>query len=224
MPAFQDITGQKFGLLTVEKYSYTKNKRVHWLCKCDCGTTKEVQTSYLKSGNTKSCGCYKLSQTSLIMTKHGSSKTAEYSAWQGMKGRCYRKKNKKYPIYGGRGITVCDQWLESFDAFYAAMGDRPSPKHSVDRIDTNGNYEPSNCRWATASQQAINRRIKNPSGCNGVLRKKDHRYPNKHYDTFTAHIRVKRKTISLGVFISIESAIEARKAAELKYWGNDGKD
>lgn len=215
-----DLTGHRFGLLTVEKYSYTKNNRVYWLCKCDCGNTKEVQKSSLKNGGTKSCGCLlklKSKQRAIERnTKHGGSLLPEYVIWNGMKARCYNENEPSFENYGGRGITVCDRWRDSFENFFSDMGERPSPKHSIDRIDVNWNYEPSNCRWATATEQARNRRTKNISGKCGV------RF-NKRSKKWTAEIKVDKRVL-LGYFYSVEEAVSARRLAELKYWGDNGKD
>ena len=135
----------------------------------------------------------------------------EYSIYHVMKRRCYDTKLECYERYGARGIRVCERWLESFWNFYADMGPRPSPKHSIDRINTNGDYEPSNCRWATPSQQAINRVWKNKStGHTGIhYRKKTKR--------FLVSLSVKKKRYFIGSFDCLESAIKARKDAEEKY-------
>jgi hypothetical protein len=209
-----DLTGQKFGLLTVEKYSHTKNHRAIWLCKCDCGNTIETNSKVLKNGHTSSCGCLKHRKGKNNPThKHGETKTSEYHTWIGIKLRCYNKNNSQYKYWGGRGISVCDQWLDSFESFIADMGPKPSPKHSIDRIAVNGNYEPSNCRWATSSEQARNRRTRNISGHNGVIW-------NKNRGKWQARIKLDKDT-HLGLFELLEEAIAARKLAEIKYWGNN---
>ena len=162
-PNRKDLTGEVFGRLTVVKYDRTENWRPVWECICQCGKTVFVVSGSLSSGDSKSCGCLQLELAAKKATKHGfgSNKngriTPEYSCWNNIKARCYNKNNEKYPIYGGRGIKVCDRWLNSFDSFFSDMGFRPSPKHSIDRINVDGDYEPSNCRWATAKEQQNNR-------------------------------------------------------------------
>ena len=156
------LIGQRFGSLTVIDLAPSRKNYLRYLCKCDCGKFKEVYRHSLTSGKIESCGCVSLSARIVKMTKHGhcsrSNRAPEYSSWTNMKGRCCNPKNRSYHDYGGRGITICDRWIESFENFYADMGPKPSPKHSLDREHVSGNYEPENCRWATAQTQLNNTR------------------------------------------------------------------
>lgn len=154
-PQFQNLAGQKFGRWTVISFagkSASKNHR--WLCCCDCGTEQVVQAGCLNYGATKSCGCLRRE----LYTTHGMSKHPIFNAWRDMLARCATLSHKSFHNYGGRGIKVCPRWLNSFENFYADMGDRPSEKHSLDRINNDGNYEPGNCKWSTQREQTRNTR------------------------------------------------------------------
>jgi len=154
-----DLIGQRFERLLVERFVSLEKQGARWECKCDCGKTTNVIGKHLRGGKVKSCGCFKDENTRLRSLKHGcANKTAEYRAWRHMKSRCYNPNVYNYPNYGGRGIIVCERWLNSFDIFLADMGERPSAKHSIDRINSNGNYEPLNCKWSTTHEQSRNLR------------------------------------------------------------------
>ena len=163
---FNNLEGKIFGRLKVEKLSAkSKPKKIYWECVCECGNIVTIISSSLISGNTKSCGCLRKELTSSRRSTHKKSFSSEYNTYHHMIKRCYSKNHNSYDYYGGRGITVCERWLESFENFYEDVGEKPSKKHSLDRIDNDGNYEPSNCRWATQSTQVINsRRKKGKSG------------------------------------------------------------
>lgn len=139
------------------------------LYKCECGNTKEIVMASIRSGLTKSCGCLR-KELGGSLPKHGLTNTKVYRTWRGMKTRCYSPKDRAYEDYGARGISVCDRWLRSFENFLEDMGEPPTDKHSIDRIDVNGNYEPSNCRWATRSEQQRNKRNSRVFTINGETR------------------------------------------------------
>lgn len=156
-PRFKNLTGKVFGRLTVLKYAGRVGGAMIWLVSCECGKTKTIAANRLRSG-TKSCGCLHSEVMKKRNTTHGKRRYPEYSVWAGMIKRCESKNEKCYPDYGGRGITVCERWRNSFQSFFDDMGPRPSPKHEIDRIDTNGNYEPSNCRWIIRLANSRNKR------------------------------------------------------------------
>lgn len=156
-----DLTNKRFGRWYVLGYvGMTDRGSTKWLCRCDCGVHKVVNSSGLRSNRSKSCGCYKVenhAQSVSPRTIHGKSDTVEYRIWYKMLERCTRKTDRAYSNYGGRGIKVCSRWTK-FENFLVDMGKRPSPKHSLDRIDNDKDYCPENCRWATHTQQANNKR------------------------------------------------------------------
>jgi hypothetical protein len=166
MPNLVDLTGQTFGRLKVTSRAPEPGKRVKWICVCECGTQKAVSGTSLVQGGTSSCGCLRnerVTKANLARAKHGQARghkpSPEWRSWKSMIDRCTLPSMPNYHLYGGRGITVCDQWRgkDGFAQFYADLGPRPVGC-TLDRIATDGNYEPGNCRWATASEQASNRR------------------------------------------------------------------
>lgn len=159
-----DLTGQKFNRLFVisrcDNYISPQGKTiVRWLCRCDCGNEVKVSTSSLIKNKTKSCGCFNRENIIKRNLKHNLSKTRLYKIWQGMKKRCYNVNSKTYKNYGGRGIIICQDWLNDFANFYDwAVNNGYTNNLSIDRINVNGNYEPSNCRWITNKEQSNNKR------------------------------------------------------------------
>jgi hypothetical protein len=164
-PHTPDLTGHRFGRLTVVDFAGVKDngprkRQSQWNCKCTCGQKTVVTTAKLNYGWTTSCGCWQREAPahSKKNFKHGQSNTPEYYAYHSMKQRCLNPNFHHYKNWGGRGITICKRWIDSFEAFLTDMGLRPSNKHSLDRKKNNGNYNKDNCHWITAKKQAANRR------------------------------------------------------------------
>lgn len=170
MPARKYIiarVGHTFGRWLVLRYSHSeKIKRItydYWLCRCSCGTERPVAAPSLIAGKSRSCGCLQKETAATLLTTHGTfqsgqKKTSEYIAWQHMLGRCLNPTIPEYRNYGARGISICVRWRSSFKHFLDDMGLKPSPKHSLERINNNGNYEPANCKWDTRHNQQRNKR------------------------------------------------------------------
>jgi hypothetical protein len=149
-----NLVGEKFGRLSVIS-SCKISQYTGWICRCDCGNITQAYTNSLRTGNTKSCGCLQKERTSIARKKHGMSgvcKTAEYNTWLCMRNRC-----RTNPLYSGRGVKVCNRWND-FDNFLKDMGPRPTPYHSIERRDNNGDYCPENCSWETSKTQSRNKR------------------------------------------------------------------
>lgn len=206
-----DLTGQVFGRLEVICFSHRDtNRNRYWTCKCECGTEKTIVQYSFTSGHTKSCGC--LHKEALIERNksHNMSDTTEYSIWKGMKKRCSNPKEKCYKDYGGRGIRVCDRWLENFENFYEDMGPRPSKKHTIERVDNDGNYCPENCKWATRSEQQRNQRVRGGISYYGVID-----YDHK----FRAIVYIDKKQVHLGYFDTTLQAATAYDDAYEEIYG-----
>jgi hypothetical protein len=158
MKTRQNLTGNTYGELTVQEYAGQSNSnKTKWKCMCSCGNSCVVLSASLKEGRTRSCGCYHIKVTGDRFRKHGQCDLPEYNVWMSMRSRCNNPNNKEFRNYGGRGIKVCDRWSD-FDAFLSDMGARPSPKHSIDRLNNSLGYSLHNCEWVLPKKQANNRR------------------------------------------------------------------
>jgi len=150
------LVNSRFGRLVVMSPAAASGGHRRLVCRCDCGTVRSFRETHLMAGATKSCGCLMREAASTRLRRHGKTKTPEYGIWKTMKSRCGNRNTQSYVNYGGRGITVCDRWKNSFEAFLLDMGERPSRAHSIDRRDGTKGYSPDNCRWATPMEQAAN--------------------------------------------------------------------
>lgn len=173
MSTIKDLTGQKFGRWTVVSQADRKHSQTYWNCVCECGKTKSVYSQSLVKGLSMSCGCARDEETARRNFKHGvcdgchtKQPPRTYNCWRNMKARCQNPNNHKYPIYGGRGIQVCERW-QDFSNFLSDIGECHGNEFSIDRIDNDGNYELGNCRWATMEQQMSNQSTNNLVTFNG---------------------------------------------------------
>ena len=218
----KDISGERFGRLQVVRLSEARvNRKAAWVCVCDCGGMAVVVGTKLRGGEVRSCGCLAADVSAQSMKKmattHGLKGTPEYRAYHDMINRCYKPRTKQFKDYGGRGITVCDRWLEPDGQgvvnFVNDMGKRPKGL-SLDRIDNDAGYSPENCRWATKSRQGYNRRkdARNTSGRTGVAW-------IESKGKWKAYIKRHRRMINLGYHDSFEAACAARESAELEIYG-----
>ncbi len=202
MSKVKDLTGQKFGRLQVMHRNGSNHRsRAVWRCKCDCGEEITVDGYSLSSGHSSSCGCRRKDTLHRLNKKPWNKRTR--TTWRNMISRCYNEHNPRYKDYGGRGIKVCDRW-HNFKNFYADMGGASKDK-TLDRIDTNGDYAPENCRWATQSLQTVNSRKRKDS-------KNSYRNIGYHVQTGKWRLRLYRdkKKYDLGLFSDINDALVAR--------------
>lgn len=213
----KDYIGKKFGRLIIirESDAYVSprgSKRTKVIAKCECGIIKSYTLNSLKKGNNISCGCFKIELIKKTLTTHGAAnkdnQTNEYKIWAGIKTRCTNKNNEAYKDYGGRGISMCNEWLNDFPQFLTDMGYRPSKSHSIERNDVDGDYTKNNCRWATIHEQAANRRNSNKTV--GV------RY-DESKGKWSARLFVKGELLFNKRFETEVEAIQARKEAEIKH-------
>lgn len=171
MAKLMNLIGQRYGRLTVQEYAGKRKGVAMWNCVCDCGNMTTVYAGNLRSGSTVSCGCYRKENARTNKHTHGGKGTRLYNIWRGMKTRCRNMKDKAYERYGGRGITICDEWANSFEAFRDwALANGYRDELTIDRKNNDGPYNPNNCRWATWDTQNNNRRINRKITYNGITR------------------------------------------------------
>ena len=201
--------GDRYGrLINIKPYCRNHKGRWYHLMLCDCGRKKQIAGGELNKGNVKSCGCLRKE----IKTSHGMTRSSEYCIWAGIIQRCRNPKSMSYKNYGGRGITVCDEWMD-FANFLKDMGKKPSSKHTIERVNNDEGYNPTNCIWADRFVQSQNQRIRvdNKTGFRGVSLRNP---GGKYYAKICAH----GKQIHLGCFDNIDDAVQARRQAEIIYF------
>lgn len=208
-----DLTGQRFGRLRVVRSEKTE-KGLRWLCLCDCGNTPLVASGGMRTGRTRSCGCLHIEATRARRLRHGMSGTTEYRIWKSMVARCENPKRGCWHHYGGRGIKVCARWRASFDLFFADMGHRPSPRHTIDRINNDGDYEPGNCRWATQAEQLNNKRCNVLLTFNGETLTQSQWARRLGISHGTLSWRVKKHGVTRALSMPRRAAFARRKAHE----------
>lgn len=206
-----DLTGRQFGRLFVKEDGGSVEGRPVWHCVCDCGNSVTVKAGHLRSGNTKSCGCYRED----TITRHGLYKHPLYKVHSSIKSRCYNTKCRGFKNYGGRGITVCERWLESFENFYEDVSDGYADGLELDRIDSDGEYSPENTRWATKQQNSFNRR----AYCDKSSKHKGVSFIKKN-GKWLASITKDQKCIRLGEFSDEELAATAYNSAAIELFGD----
>ena len=221
---FKDLTGQRFGKLVVlkrlENHVDKHGTRSRWLCQCDCGNITIADGGRLRQDKKHSCGCLQREATSKATSTHHATGSRLHNLWRAMKARCYIPSCSNYSYYGGRGIQVCCEWKNDFSAFRDwALANGYADDLSIDRIDPDDDYKPSNCRWTTMTKQFQNRRVRctNRSGVPGVAWRNDCK-------KWRATITVNCKTISLGNYSDFDLAVAARRQAEAKYWMKEGDE
>lgn len=210
----EDYAGKKYNHLTILGFTGEMKHGTICTCQCDCGTIKNYNLSKVKRGESTNCGCIGYKRMIEKRTKHGLWGTRLYMIYYGMEQRCFNPDDTGYENYGGRGIKVCEEWTNNFQAFCDwAMANGYAEDLTIERKDVNGDYCPENCKWATTTEQARNKRLRtdNVSGVKGVQ-------PFGNTGKWRARIGVNHKEIPLGLFDTIEEAAAARKAAEAKYW------
>jgi hypothetical protein len=207
-----DIEGQKFNrLLAIRESPERRDGKVVWEFLCDCGNTTYKPASQVKRGKCRSCGCLSVETSKRLHTKHGKGYTKTYRVWSSAKRRCTNPTDSDYEMYKGKGVVMCDRWLNSFENFYKDMGDRPSNNHQLDRIDPNGNYCPENCRWVEPTIQSRNqgKRRSCSSKYKGV-----HKFGNK----WRASASINGRVTHLGLFINeIDAAIKYDEVIDLHF-------
>jgi|SRR5699024_7669222 len=205
-----NLKGKQFGKLTViKRVENDKHGKAKWLCKCECGNQTTPSASDLRSGKSKTCGCSRVT--------HGLSHHRTHVIFTQMKVRCYNPSNISYPWYGGKGVEICEQWKDDFPAFHEwAVNNGYQDGLEIDRIDSNGNYSPDNCRWVDRVVQGQNQKIRsdNTSGVRGVKW-------NSSRSKWEVGISVNKKRLYLGLYEDFDEAVKVRREAEEKHWRNN---